>query len=301
MSFVALALAVSAAGCSSDVGQSREGPTITIGSADFSESELLAEIYAQALEVEGYQVERNLNAGRREDYAPALESGELDLVPEYIGSILTFLGGNATSDSEATYRALQQAWADAGIVALDYAPAQDKNGIVVRQDTASELGLEKVSDLVQYNGQLVFGGPPECFARKLCLLGLTDVYGLEFKRFEPLDVGGPRTAAALEVNEIQVALLFTSDGVIPAKGFVLLEDDKGLQPAENIAPVVRLEIVEAYGDVFVDYLNKVSRQLATTELMELNRRIGFDGEEPAEVASDWLQENGFGRLEAQSR
>ena len=301
MSFVALALAVSAAGCSSDVGQSREGPTITIGSADFSESELLAEIYAQALEVEGYQVERNLNAGRREDYAPALESGELDLVPEYIGSILTFLGGNATSDSEATYRALQQAWADAGIVALDYAPAQDKNGIVVRQDTASELGLEKVSDLVQYNGQLVFGGPPECFARELCLLGLTDVYGLEFKRFEPLDVGGPRTAAALEVNEIQVALLFTSDGVIPAKGFVLLEDDKGLQPAENIAPVVRLEIVEAYGDVFVDYLNKVSRQLATTELMELNRRIGFDGEEPAEVASDWLQENGFGRLEAQSR
>ncbi len=233
---IVLALAVLAAACGSGEDAVTDGPTITIGSANFSENALVAEIYAQVLEDKGYSVERNLNVGARDVYGAALESGELDLVPEYVGSALVFKGGTPTADSEATAQALRDAWAANGIAVLDPAPAQDKNGIVVRQDTADELGLSKVSDLAAHP-DLIFGGPPECPEREFCLIGLTDVYGLSFAEFKPLDVGGALTVAALEGDEIQVALLFTSDGVISAKGFVLLEDDQGLQPAENLTPV----------------------------------------------------------------
>lgn len=285
------AFALIAAACGSgDDGGAIEGPTITIGSANFSESALVAEIYAQALESEGYQVERKLNVGSREIYAPALESGELDLVPEYIGTVLTsYLGGTASSDSDETYAALQAAWEPAGIDVLDYAPAQDKNGFVVTKATADELGLTKVSDLAAYNGTLVLGGPPECPEREFCLKGLESVYGLSFADFRPLDAGGPITVAALEGDEIQVGLLFTSDGTIVAKDFVLLEDDKGLQPAENLAPAVRAEIIEAYGDQFAETLEKVSSQLTTAELTAMNKSVGIDGEDPEAVAAEWLK------------
>lgn len=286
---IALALLASACGSGEDSG-TKEGPTITIGSANFSENALVAEIYAQVLESDGYPVERNLNVGNREVYAAALESGDLDLLPEYVGTMLSFLGGTPTSDSEATADDLRDAWSAKGIAVLDPAPAQDKNGIVVRADTADELGLSKISDLAEHS-DLVFGGPPECPEREFCLIGLTDVYGLSFADFKPLDVGGSLTVAALEGDEIQVALLFTSDGVIAAKGFVLLEDDKGLQPAENLTPVVRQEIVDAYGDDLVKALNDVSKELTTAELSEMNRRIGIDGEDPEQVASDWIADN----------
>ena len=267
-----------------------DGPTITVGSANFSENALVAEIYAQVLETAGYPVERNLNVGNREIYAAALESGDLDLLPEYVGTALSFLGGTPSADSAATAQALAEAWAGAGIAVLDPAEAQDKNGIVVRQDTADELGLSKISDLAAYT-DLVFGGPPECPEREFCMIGLESVYGLSFAEFKPLDVGGALTVAALEGDEIQVGLLFTSDGVIAAKGFVLLEDDKGLQPAENLIPVIRQEILDAYGDELAAALNAVSAELTTTELSDMNRRIGIDGEDPEQVAADWIAEN----------
>ena len=285
-----VAFALIAAACGSgDDGGTIEGPTITIGSANFSENALVAEIYAQALESEGYQVERKLNIGSREIYAPALESGELDLIPEYIGTMLTYLGGTASPDSDETYAALQAAWEPAGIQVLDYAAAQDKNGFVVTQATATELGLAKVSDLAAHNGTLVLGGPPECPEREFCLKGLEDVYGLSFAEFRPLDAGGPITVAALEGDEIQFGLLFTTDGTIVAKDFVLLEDDKGLQPAENLAPAVRSEITEAYGDNFAETLQKVSAALTTAELTALNKLVGIDGEDPEAVAAEWLK------------
>ena len=285
-----VAFALIAAACGSgDDGGTIEGPTITIGSANFSENALVAEIYAQALESEGYQVERKLNIGSREIYAPALESGELDLIPEYIGTMLTYLGGTASSDSAETHAALQVAWEPAGIDVLDYAPAQDKNGFVVTQATATELGVSKVSDLAAHNGTLTLGGPPECPERDFCLKGLEDVYGLSFSEFRPLDVGGPITVAALEGNEIQVGLLFTTDGTIVAKDFVLLEDDKGLQPAENLAPAVRAEIIETYGDKFAETLQQVSAALTTAELTALNKLVGIDGEDPETVAAEWLK------------
>ncbi len=284
----AFALIAAACGSGGD-GGTIEGPTITIGSANFSENALVAEIYAQALEADGYQVERKLNVGNREIYEPALESGELDLVPEYIGTMLTFLGGAASSDSDETHAALRVALEPKGLTVLDYAAAQDKNGFVVTRATADELGVAKVSDLAAFNGTLVLGGPPECPERAFCLKGLEDVYGLSFQEFRPLDAGGPITVAALEGDEIQVGLMFTSDGTILAKDFVLLEDDKGLQPAENLAPVVRAEIVDAYGDGLGETLNKVSSRLTTVELVSLNKFVGIDGEDPETVAAEWLK------------
>ena len=237
-------------------------------------------------------MERKLNIGSREIYAPALEAGELDLIPEYIGTMLTYLGGTPSPDSAETHAALQAAWESKGIDVLDFAPAQDKNGFVVTKATAEALGLANVSDLAAHNGTLVLGGPPECPEREFCLKGLESVYGLSFAEFRPLDVGGPITVAALEGNEIQVGLMFTSDGTIVAKDFVLLEDDKGLQPAENLAPAVRSEIIEAYGDKFAETLKKVSSKLTTAELTAMNKLVGIDGQDPEQVATDWLESIG---------
>lgn len=287
---IAVALVATACGSGDDT---HEGTTIVIGSANFGESALVAEIYAQALEAEGFTVERKLNTGNREIYAQALEAGELHLVPEYVGSALSYKGGEPTANTVKTTDDLRAAWGVDGISVLEPAPAQDKNGFVVTAAMAAELGVAKVSDLAAHNGTLVLGGPPECPERAFCLQGLEGVYGLSFTEFKPLDVGGPLTVAALEGNEIQVGLLFTTDGVIASKGFVLLDDDQGLQPAENLVPVIRTDIVDEYGGDLEDALNAVSLALTTEALTEMNKLTGYDGEDPVEVAADWLASVGI--------
>jgi len=291
---IALALMVSACGDDDGSGgDTKEGPTITVGSTNFGEQLILGEIYAQVLAANGYTVETQFNLGSREVVYPALNSGEIDLVAEYTGSLLTFKGGTPSTDSDQTAADMQAAIAGDGLTALAYSPAQDKNGIVVTAETAASLGLTMVSDLAAHAGELTFGGPPECPERPLCLLGLQDVYGLDFAGFIPLDVGGPLTVAALEGGEIDVALLFTSDGVIAAKGFVLLEDDMNLQPAENVVPVLRNEMVEAYGSELTDLLDAVSAKITTAELSELNKRYGIDAVDADVLAREWLEANGF--------
>ncbi|MDH3730128.1 MAG: ABC transporter substrate-binding protein [Acidimicrobiia bacterium] len=293
---VAFALVAAACGSGDDASEPKEGPTIAVGSFSFGESVILAQIYAQALETNGYPVDLSkLEAGSREIVKPAIESGEIDLVPEYVGSALEGgFGGEPTADSDATAAALREAFAAVGVAVLEPAPAQDKNGIVVTKALADELGLSKTSDLADHAADLVFGGPPECPTRPRCLIGLGDTYGLVFSEFKALDTGGPLTVAALEGGEIDVALLFTTDGVIADKGFVLLEDDGGLQPAENIIPVIRQEMLDAYGDDLTSLLNDVSAKITTEELTEMNRRFGVDLVDAEEVAKDWLDANGFG-------
>jgi osmoprotectant transport system substrate-binding protein len=287
---IAIAVALLASACG---GGSGDGPTVTIGSTNFGEQLILGEIYAQVLEAEGYTVERRFNLGDRDIVAPALRDGEIDLMVEYTGSLLTYEGGTPSSDSDATYAALIAALGPQELSALDYGPAQDKNGLVVTAETAQALGLATVSDLAAHNGTLIFGGPPECPERPLCLPGYEEVYGLEFADFLPLDVGGPLTVAALAGGDIDVALLFTSDGVIAARGLVLLEDDMGLQPAENIVPVLRQEVIDAHGQDFVDLINRVSALITTAELRELNKRYGIDAVDAEVLAREWLQANGF--------
>jgi osmoprotectant transport system substrate-binding protein len=290
-----VAFALLAAACGDDDGSgegAKEDTPITVSSFNFGESEILAEIYAQALERDGYTIERKLNLGNREVVKPALESGEIDLVPEYVGTVLNFLGGEPTPDSAATHTALVDAYGELGIAVLDYADAQDRNAIVVTAETADEFGIAAISDLAGPAAELSFGGPPECPERPSCLIGLTDA-GITFAEFLPLDAGGPLTKAALEGGEIEVALLFSTDAAIAINGWVLLEDDIGLNPADNIVPVVRQEIVDAFGDDFIDLIDGVSAKIDTTGLTELNRQQSQDGDDPAQIAGRWLDENGY--------
>ncbi|MGH2555953.1 MAG: ABC transporter substrate-binding protein, partial [Actinomycetota bacterium] len=265
---------------------------ITIASFDFPESVLLAEIYAQALESEKFQVKRALNLGPRELVEPTLERGLVEFVPEYLGSALGFVTrgtAQASADVDTTHRKLADALDSRGITVLEPAPAQDVNALAVTAQTAATYRLKTISDLAPVAPQLVFGGPPECPSRPLCLPGLQRTYGLRFKRFQGLDAGGPYTSSGLASGQIDVGLLFTTDWNIRKNGFVLLEDDRSLQPAENVTPVVRDEIIAAYGARFTDVIDAVSAKLTTGELRELNRQVGLEGKPPAQVARTWLR------------
>jgi osmoprotectant transport system substrate-binding protein len=286
-----LALALAATACGS--GDSTEGEPITVASFNFNESVIVAEIYAQALERAGYTVERSMNLGNREVVKPALESGEIDLVPEYVGTIDSFLGGSPTSDAEATHAEARGLFEELGVTLLAYSPAEDKNAYVVTAETASANDLTTISDLQPVAAELVFGGPPECPEREFCLLGLQTVYGLEFAEFVPLDVAGPITIAALEGGDVDLALLFSSQGVIAEKGWVVLEDDMGLQSAENLVPAIRLDVLDEYGDALSDLLSEVSEKILQEDLIEMNKRADIDGEDPELIAGEWLDDNGY--------
>lgn len=268
---------------------------ITVASFNFPESVLVGEIYAQALEGEGFAVKRQLGLGARELVEPSLERGLVEFVPEYSGSALEFLTrgeGLATSDEALTHDRLEEVFAERGVAVLAPAPAQDQNGFAVTRETADRYGLRSISQLVPEAPELAFGGPPECPERPLCLGGLEDVYGLEFGTFESLDAGGPVSVTALRSGTVDVALLFTTDAAIDRYDFVLLYDDLGLQPAENVTPVVREEVVQEHGDAFVRLVDSVSALLTTGDLRELNARVAED-ETPREVAAAWLAEHGL--------
>lgn len=263
---------------------------VTVGSTNFSEQEIVAEIYAQCLEAAGFAVEKKLKLGAREIVLPALESGDIDLYPEYVGTLLTFLDGTPTADLDKTVSDLEAALKPKNISVLEPSEAEDKNGFAVTKETAERLNLKKLSDLSGKSQDLVLGGPPECDQRPLCLPGLKETYGLEFKELKKLDPGGPLTKGALEKGDIDVGLIFTSDGAVPARGFVILEDDKSLQPRENVVPIVRTEVLE--GDM-EDLLDAISAELTTEGLSELNKAVDIDKADPADVAEGWLEEHGF--------
>jgi osmoprotectant transport system substrate-binding protein len=272
-------------------------PTITVTSFDFPESETLAEVYGQALRQSGYPVEVVPRLGPREIVQPALEQGRVDLVPGYLGSGLNYLHEQvrvATADPRPTHALLKEALEARGLTALDYAPAQDRNGFAVTGELAKRHELERISDLRPIARQLTFGGPPECPGRPLCLKGLQDVYGLEFKHFESMP-SRSTTAGALEMGEIDVGMLETTDGNLLNHDFVQLEDDRGLQPAENVVPIVRKEILAAYGPALAGVVDAVSAQLNTRDLIHMNLRVQLQGVEPATAASHWLINHPVGR------
>jgi len=268
---------------------------VVVASFGFSESVTVSEIYGQALEAIGIPVERVADLGSRETVEPALEQGKVDLVPEYLGTVLTFLDPTASTAASvaATFERARTAFAARGSVLLTPAPGQDQNGFVVTRATAARLGLARISDLQPVADRLVFGGPPECPERPLCLPGLERVYGLHFKEFRPLDASGPLSVGALEGDEVDVALLFTSDGHLDGDQFVLLQDDRGLQPPDNLVPVVRKETVERFGPRLTDLLDRVSSLLHTKDLTEINRRVSIEGVKPARAAADWLRSRGL--------
>jgi osmoprotectant transport system substrate-binding protein len=289
-----LLVVVAAAGCDRGPAppppEDPRRPTIQLASFDFPESEVLGELYGQALRHHGYPVELVVQLGAREVVAPALEQGKVDMVPEYLGSALNFLNDRdrvATSDPGLTHARLEQAFAPRGVSVLAYAPAQDRNGFVVSGDMARRRGLEKLSDLAPMAGQLTLGGPPECPQRPLCLQGLQDVYQLHFARFEAMPSRAV-TADALETGEIDVGMIDTTDPRLAEGDLVQLEDDRRLQPADNVVPVVHREVVDAYGPALVRLLNAVSAPLTTAELRRLNRQVA-EGQPAADAAAGWLR------------
>lgn len=272
-------------------GSGSTGP-ITIGAVTFAENQIVAEMYAQVLEDAGYTVDRRFNFQRREDLYPDLSSGDVDLSPEYLASLLTFLEPEATasSDAEENVSTLAPLLEEDGLELLTPAAANDTNAFVVTAETAADYNLETVSDLKLHGQHLTFGGPPECPERRFCLQGLEEVYGVTFKRFKPLDAGGPLTVAALGSNQIQVGLMFSTSGVIAERGWLVLEDDKGLQAAENITPLIRSDVID---DDIADLLNEVGSLLTTAKLTELNGRVEGKNEDFRKVARDFLRDEGL--------
>ena len=257
---------------------------------------LLAEIYGQALAAAKFPVRILPNLGPREVVDPALMDGRLQLVPEYAGSALEFFSLGRQSgipDAGAASKALATAVAGRGLTPARPAPAQDANAIVVSAATAARYRLRSIADLATVAPGLTFGGPPECRGRAYCLPGLKRVYGLRFKAFIPLDAGGPLTLQALEAGYIGAALLFTTDPSIPAQHLVALADDRGLQPAENITPLVRTDAIVRYGPRLLAVLNRVSARLDTGALRALDAQVELAGRSPRLVAGRWLRARGL--------
>jgi osmoprotectant transport system substrate-binding protein len=261
--------------------------TIIVGSADFPESQLLATIYAKALSAKGIAVETKLNIGSREVYIPALLDGSIDLLPEYAGATLSYLDKNATAHSPSDVAAALKAALPKGVSMLTPSAAQDSDSVAVTRATAEKYKLKTIADLAPVASQLVLGGPPEWKTRKEGIIGLKELYGLEFQSFKSLDVGGPLTLSALVNGQVQAANLFSTDPAIAANDLIVLEDVKNLFPAQNIVPVIATPKVS---DVVTSTLNAVSAALTTKDLVVLNGRLAnhdsFDV-----VAGDWLTQH----------
>jgi len=306
---LALAVVCCACACGSGPadhadGAARHGAVITVGSFDFPESVLLADIYAGALTAQGFPVRVLPNLGPRELVDPALMSGLVQVVPEYSGSALEFVSVgrlSATSDAAATSTALAEQAAGRGLVAGRPSAAQDGNVIVVTAATAARYRLRSIENLAKVAPRLAFGGPPECPERAYCLRGLRQAYGLRFRAFVPLDAGGPLTLQALEAGDIGVALLFSTDPAITADHLVVLADDRGLQPAESVVPLVRRDVVARYGPRLLAVLNTMSARLTTGSLRALDARVELRGQDPRLVAASWLRTQGVASMGEVSR
>jgi osmoprotectant transport system substrate-binding protein len=268
---------------------------ITVGSFDFAESVVVAEVYSQGLEAAGFKVDRAFSLGPREFVGPALKSGLVEFVPEYAGTAAEFysIGTAEPSDDVAlTHNQLVRAVDGDPVVALAASPAQDSNTFVVTESTAERLHIKSLSDLSATADELTFGGPPECRTRQLCLVGLEETYGLKFRQVLTLDAGGPLTRAALREGLVDVALMFSTDPAIGDQGLIELDDDLGLQPAESITPLVRQEVVDRWGPGVVDVIDSVSARLTTDAVRDLNGASARAGTNVAAVASAWWAEAG---------
>ncbi len=278
----------SSGGSSSSAGG---GSSITVGSANFPESQLLAEIYAGALKAKGVDVTTKLNIGSREAYIPALQDGSIDLIPEYTGVLAQYFNKEAkATDSEGVYKELQAAL-PAELTVLDKSAAEDKDSVAVTKATADKLKLTSIADLEGKSKDLVLGGPPEWKTRETGVPGLKKVYGLEFKSFRPLDAGGPLSVQALKNGQVDAANIFTTDPSIPANNFVVLEDPKSLFAAQNVVPLATKAKVN---DTVSGALNAVSAKLDTKTLTDLLSKVVTDKKDPDAVAQEWLKSNGLG-------
>ncbi len=285
--------ALALAGCASsdplsgdttDSGDTADSSTIVIGSQSYYSNEIIAEIYAQALEGAGFEVERKFNIGQRDAYIPSLEDGTVDLFPEYTGNLLQFFDPSATATTpDDVYAALQDAIPD-GLTVLDQSPATDQDSYNVTADFAAEHDLTSIADLAGIDG-LVLGGAPELEERPYGPQGLQDVYGVTVSFNATADT----TVDELVAGNIQLADVYSADPLIKTKDLVTLEDPEGLFLASNVVPVVNADIADEIADV----INAVSAALTPEGLIALNVESTVDQRSSEDIAKDWLADNGL--------
>ncbi|MBX3312842.1 MAG: ABC transporter substrate-binding protein [Actinobacteria bacterium] len=277
-------------GSSSD-GSSASAATIKIGSQKFSESETLAEVYAQFLKAKGFDIQVEAPIADRTQLFAAMDKGSVDLELDYTGSAVTELGGTASSDADATYADLEKALADKGWVAADQSEAADANALVALTSWADENHVTKISDLADLDGPLTLGGAPECADREDCLAGYngpTYDLGLEFVQV----AYGPALVTALQSGDIDVAQYGSTAPEIAEGTIVVLEDDQGLQSAQNVVPIIANE--ELATDDLLAALNELSAEITTEDLAAWNLATDGDAkEDPADVAQSWLEDKGL--------
>lgn len=297
----ALALtACSSSGTDDTGGSASGGGSIVVATTNFSETKILASMYQQVLESQGIDASvKELTT--REVIIPALQKGEVQLTPEYLGSLTEFLNKEAngadapqaaTGDVDKTYEAAEKLAKEENLTLLTPSPAQDQNSFAVTKDFAEQNNLKTLSDLGEYsqNSPVTLGGPPECPKRPFCQPGLEETYNVKVESFVPLDAGGPLTIQALKQGKANVGLVFSSSGSVSANDLVVLEDDKGLQTAENITPAL---YTPAVTDTITEALDAVSAALTTDELQQLNAAVEIDRKNPDQVAKDFLTDKGL--------
>jgi osmoprotectant transport system substrate-binding protein len=281
-------------------GQIQENPdnaavNLTIGSKNFTEQKVLGEIYAQGLEAAGYTVDTDLNLGDEQTALRALKGGEIDAYPEYTGTaLLSFFGKQADElpkDEQAAYEEARAGFEQDGLVAFPPTPFTSSNEVAVTQDTADRLGLQTISDLEGKSQDLTLYGSPECRRRLDCLLGLQQVYGLEFKKFTPVDIA--QRHEVLTSGRADLSIVFTTDPQIQRENEVLLEDDKGMFPPYNSTLVMRQEVADEAGPDLEETVTLLQEQLTDENMQELNARVDLDKKDPATVAQEYLTETGL--------
>ncbi|MEI2715685.1 MAG: ABC transporter substrate-binding protein [Candidatus Nanopelagicales bacterium] len=274
--------------------------TLQVAAYNFGESQIVANVYSGALNAAGESAEVK-TLTNREIVIPAAEQGEIQVVPEYAGTLTEFLNkqvngpdapAQASPNIDVTVKHLRKLADQVGLVVLEPAPARNQNAFAVRKEFAAEHNLTTLTQLGEYSQQspVSVGGPPECPARPFCLIGLEDTYGVQVSEFVSLDAGGPLTKSALEQGMVDVGLVLTSDGALDQFGLVILTDDKNLQASDNIIPVVN---AKADNDTINKTLNAVSAKLTQEALRQMNYAVDWERQDPATVAQSWLVANGL--------
>jgi osmoprotectant transport system substrate-binding protein len=267
--------------------------TVRVGSADFPENRLLAEIYATGLSTRGVKVERRFGIGTRERYFPDLRDGSVDLVPDYTGNLLRYLDPQATATAPADVYAGIGRRLPPPLRLLAPSAAEDKDAVVVTRAFATANNVRSMADLTRLCPSTTFGGPPEFATRPDGVPGLARTYGCTFRAFRALDPGGPLTVAALRTGTVTAADLFSTDPAIPNNDFVILDDPRSNFAAQQVVPLVNAG--KLANPAVADVLDRISQKLDTATLTDLNRRLDAPDEpDPAQVARDWLSSAGIG-------
>jgi glycine betaine/choline ABC-type transport system substrate-binding protein len=274
----------------------KAGPTVIVGSKNFTEEYILGEIYAQGLQAAGYDVSTKLNLGSETIAKKAIQDGQISGYPEYtstaLGSFFQVPANKIPSDAQQAYTQAKADLAKEGLVAYPPTPFADSNAVGTLTSTAQKLGLKTISDLKGKSQNMVLAGSPECRERIDCLAGLEKNYGLQFKSFKPVDIGLRYTV--LDKGDADLSILFTSDAQLAnSNKYTILEDDKGLIPSGNVIFIASKKVADQAGPDFGATIQKVQGNLTLPVIQELNSRVDIDKQEPSKVAHEYLVQSGY--------